>query len=153
MHYIFAVILFFVVTSGTCPNFSLVTFAQESKMSRCVHLVLSECLILIYLSVTHTRDGSQGPYSLSHSTDSHCQILYVYKSTIPFLVQICLSFWTKTPPRSHAFILLMKEYMPCAPERERTSRCILTAPSSKRNGCWLSLMLLGTPTLFTHSKE
>lgn len=51
------------------------------------------------------------------------------------------------------FHSLMEECMPCAPEREGTSRCVLTAPSSTRNGCWLSLMLLGTPTLFTHSKE
>lgn len=52
-----------------------------------------------------------------------------------------------------SFHSLMEECMPCAPEREATSRCILTAPSSTRNGCWLSLMLLGVPTLFMRSKE
>lgn len=38
---------------------------------------LSSCPYLRCVSVTETRDGSQGPHTASLSTDSHCHILYV----------------------------------------------------------------------------
>lgn len=65
---------------------------------------------------------------------------------VPFLVPIHLSLWVETPLRSCLPVLL-------AAEGGHMRRCILTAPSSTRNGCWLCLMLLGAPALFRASKR
>lgn len=43
-----------------------------------------------------------------------------------------------------SFHTLMEDYMPCTTKRKGTIQCILTAPSSIRNSCWLSLMLVGS---------
>ena len=103
--------------------------------------------LLTCLCVTNASDGSQ---ESSRRVPSHCQILYVYKSAVPFFcADLVLSLWMKTPPRSHPSILWWKNACPALLKDVGASRCILTAPSSTRNGCWLSLTLLGTPTLFT----
>lgn len=72
---------------------------------------------------------------------------------VPFLVPIHLSLWVATPLRSCLPVLLEEECMPRAAEGGQMRRCILTAPSSTRNGCWLCLMLLGAPALFRASKR
>lgn len=72
---------------------------------------------------------------------------------VPFFVPIRPSLWIKTPLRSHLSILRWKNARPALLKEGEMRRCILTALSSTRNGCWLCLMLLGTPTLFMHSKD
>lgn len=72
---------------------------------------------------------------------------------VPLFVPIRRSLWIKTPLRSHLSILWWKNACPVLLKEGEMRRCILTAPSSTRNGCWLRLMLLGTPTLFMHSKD
>lgn len=109
----------FRITSSAFSNFSPVTFCSVPS---CTHWVLSQCPILRCISVTSTRDGSREPHSASHPTDSHCQILYVYKSTVPFFVRIRLSLWMKTPPRSHPSFLWWKNACPALPkERGRAN--------------------------------
>ncbi|MEQ2214776.1 hypothetical protein XENOCAPTIV_019627, partial [Xenoophorus captivus] len=77
------------------------------------------------ISVTSRWVGSQG--LTSHSTDEDTYFASSFRS-------------------------LTDDYMPCTTKRKGTIQCILTAPSSTKIGCWLTLMLLGSPPC-SHSQK
>lgn len=134
------------ITSSTCLNFSPVTFVVWSIMLYFVHQVLSCCLILralVWLAQgIAQRALDRLPLHWLALSDSVC--LQVYHNFFLCVIQSVLM--DEDTSQVSSFHYMMEEYMPCAPEREGTSRCILTAPSSTRNGCWV-------PPPYSHTRK
>lgn len=137
---------FLKLTPSTCSNFSGVMFLQNAK-SCTPRSVLLYCywgaLAWLTQEMAH-RVLTPCPGPLTR-TVRFC----MFKST--FLCADLSVLMDEDTSQVSSFHSVMEECMPCTPEGEGASRCILTAPSSTRNGCWLSLMLLGVPTLFMRS--
>lgn len=87
--------------------------------------------------------GLTGPLMCFHLTELHCQSQSVCK---PILSVKNVVLKDENTSFVLFFYSVMEEYMPCPTEWGETIQYILTAPSSTRNGCWLSLMLLGLHT-------
>lgn len=126
-------------------------FSVSAKMPRWGQQVLSQCPN----TEVSQRDGDGGTafwvLTLRPGPPARTVTFCMFK--VPFLVPIHLSLWGETPLRSCLPVLLEEECMPRAAEGGQVRRCILTAPSRTRNGCWLCLMLLGAPALCRASER
>lgn len=102
----------------------------------------------LFWNMSHKRSGWSDVRFPQTASPRHSSALSTFICLQVHSTFLCAKMFVledKNTSSSSFFHSVMNENMPPAAKGEGTIQCILTAPSSTRNGCWLSAMLPGSP--------